>query len=166
MKPFLRSLRLLNAVIWTIACLATLALWARSYWRLDYRIIGRNNSYAVFLSQQGQLQTVVAFAWSPPAASGGWSEESASSELFRTTFALPNTPHPIPPGWTTELSDLRKFGWACYADGFKAVVPHWFVAAICGCLAALPWSKRFGLRALFLALTLVAVVCAIAVRVD
>jgi hypothetical protein len=144
-----------------------IVLWLRSYWLLDYRIVGNSHSCIFVHSQQGQLRGVALLSVpSTSIAAAVQSEESASSELFRTTFALPNSPHRIPEQWTTELADLREFGWTGYADGFKFVAPHWFLAVLCGCLAAAPWARRFDLRMVFLGMTLVAVLFGIAIRSD
>jgi hypothetical protein len=144
-----------------------IALWVRSYWWLDYRIVSGRGGCVFVQSQQGQLRAVTVLALSPlTAANNDGSNASASSELFRVTFALPNTPHQIPKDWTAQLSDLREFGWDRYPDGYKFVIPHWIAAAICGGFAGTPWIRRFNLRVLFLGMTLVAALFGVAVRLD
>lgn len=44
------------------------------------------------------------------------------------------------------------------SDGFMLVVPYWFLSPLAAVFAALPWLRwRFGLRAMFIALTVAAV---------
>jgi hypothetical protein len=162
-----RYLRLLTTVVGITACLVVIALWVRSYWWLDYRIVSGRGGCFFVQSQQGQLRAITVLAHSPLTAANndGWNA-SASSELFRVTFALPNTPYQIQKEWTAQLSDLREFGWDRYPDGHKFVIPNWFAAAICGCFAETPWIRQFNLRFLFLGMTLVAALFGVAVRLD
>ena len=156
MRRWLHYLRLAWSVMSLMGCLLVIALWTRSYWWLDYR--GRefsSTSGIAVHSLQGQLR--LTFISAPADTISQWpAEGTASFELFRETFALPNTPHRVPPEWIPDHSTLRKFEWTRYPDGVKFVAPYWFFAAVCGVLAGAPWIRRFSLRSMLVLMTLLA----------
>jgi hypothetical protein len=67
----------------------------------------------------------------------------------------------------TETRPLRAgFCTGETATGYAIMVPHWFPTMAIAILAAIPWlrwSKRFSLRALLIATTLVALVLGLVV---
>jgi hypothetical protein len=71
---------------------------------------------------------------------------------------------------TGELGGVPTSGFIweyLQSDGFCVAVPHWFLVAIFTTLAVLPWirhlSRRFSLRTLLIATTLIAVVLGLVV---
>ena len=147
----IRGLRIAWSVWWGILCVLLVVLWVRSYWWYDYGGSGiANMSGLLFESANGV--TVVLFL--PPIT------ESLSWQrwfLGRCRAQIP----------------LRVTGYdeECAADGFRlriyprwgfrAAVPHWSLAIVSATVAAIPWihlSKRFSLRTLLVATTLIAVV--------
>jgi hypothetical protein len=91
---------------------------------------------------------------------------SSFGELFRETFALPNSPHRIPAQWPARQEVLREFQWTRFADGLRVVIPHWFPAALSLGFAALcafkrPW--RYSLRTILVATTVLAGLLGLAV---
>jgi hypothetical protein len=150
--------RVATSVIGFLGCALLIALWARSYWWLDYRLCEINSKSGIFVhSQQGQVQLMVVRSPSWDFAALDWSKkESALPVLFRETFALPNSPHRNPPQWSARLSVLREFGWTRYSDGLRVIVPHWCLATVLGAVAVAPWIRRFRLRSLLIGLTMVA----------
>lgn len=147
-------LRVAASVICLTACVLFSALWVRSHWWLDLslREIGSNYGICV-ISKQGQLRITLA---SGPFGIANVTEGTAKMDVFGETFTLPSTPYRIPVQWKTQPSVLRQFGWTRYPDGHKIIVPHWFLAAIFGIAAAVPWVRRFSLRTLLTAMTLIA----------
>ena len=66
--------------------------------------------------------------------------------------------------WPTGLTpQFSAMGFAVFRDPIRGrylTVPNWFLVSLIGSLAAVPWikwSKRFSLRTLLIATTLVAV---------
>jgi hypothetical protein len=162
-RPWFWYLRLATSAISLTVCVLLIALWARSYWWEDYRLRDINSTTGIFVhSQQGQVRLMIVRSPSWDITAADWSKESALPELFRETFALPNSPHRIPDQWPAQLSVLRKFGWTRYPNGHKIIVPHWFLAAILGAVARAPGIRRFSLRTLLIGLTLVAALLGIA----
>ena len=56
--------------------------------------------------------------------------------------------------------DRIGVGWSIQPNGFSVLLPHWVYAILPAMLAVIPWvwPKRFSLRTLLIATTLVAVV--------
>jgi hypothetical protein len=57
-------------------------------------------------------------------------------------------------------ADASKWSFEWSAQAFELAVPHWFGVVIMGALAAvpwLPWSRRFSLRTLLIAVTLLSI---------
>jgi hypothetical protein len=157
-RSLLWYLRLATSVISLTACVLLIALWVRSYWWLDYRTKFGTTFGIHVNSLQGQLRITLA---SGPFDIRYVLNGTAKMELYRETFALPNTPHRIPAQWHVERSILREFAWTSYPDGHKVIVPHWCLATICGVIAVAPWMRRFSLRTLLIAMTLIAGLLAI-----
>jgi hypothetical protein len=154
----IRYTRYAVAAIFALWAVAFVALWVRSYWWMDYRIREVGSPFGLFVhSQQGQLRFIVV-KYKPPPVSNQW--PVAFDELFRETFALPNSLHRIPDQWRARREVLREFQWTHYPDGERFVVPHWFPAASSLGLAALFASKKpwkFTVRGLLIATTLIAI---------
>jgi hypothetical protein len=121
------------------ACVLLVALWVRSYWFRD-RVEGRLSQSTLFnaWSMEGQLSCLVTDG------QGHW--------RFSSTPVLdPQLP----------MSAMFKIGWDNNRPGSVVLYcPNWSLVLILATLAAvpwLPWSKRFSLRTLLIATTLIAV---------
>jgi len=59
-----------------------------------------------------------------------------------------------------ELRTILGFGWQAEKGSFTAAAPFWFLALACVAVTAVPWLrfKRFSLRTLLIATTVVAAV--------
>jgi hypothetical protein len=145
--PRFRKLRIAWSVGWGIACVLLIVLWARSYSMVE--IIGgpvSSHWYLHFGSTDGQFRINRSHdsLWTPPKIKR-W---EYYRELADTAYA--NTSRPS--------------GWKFLLRRYYVHVPAWFAVVIVALLAAIPWvrwSKRFSLRTLLIATTLVAVVLGI-----
>jgi hypothetical protein len=135
----LRSLRIAAAVFFAIGCLATCALWVRSYWWSDDLALALPGSRAVVIhSLQGATAWYVATGRERPRY---WTLESEQAEAVTEGIDVP---------WLANLLSVHLI-----RQGI--VIPHLFVALLCA-LAVVPCFKwRFGLRSLLLAATLLSV---------
>jgi hypothetical protein len=123
----IRYARYVVVALFALLAVALAALWVRSYWWMDYRVREVGGPQGLFVhSQQGQLRFFV-FKHTPLPVSNR--RPGAFDDLFRETFALPNSPHRIPAQWRARREVLCEFQWTHYPDGARFVVPHWFPAA-------------------------------------
>ncbi len=141
MSRFLRYLRIAFSATCGIACVLLIALWVRSYFRVDdlsYR--DRNISSlrgVLFFNGQVFLDETT--------------DESDSSEfkLFRYTLLL----------WSNASHDAGVIG-------DELAIPDWVLVGSTSLIGVLPWiqwSNRFSLRTLLIAITLVAVLLGLVV---
>jgi hypothetical protein len=141
-----RNLRLAWSVAWGLVALLLVVLWVRSYWWETYLHVNRATSGRVYV--EGQCGEVFI----------GISEQS-------------DRPSWIDYGTGELKGGLRNFDYTVlgfYFGGdemfqglFIIVVPFWFLTCAFAAASAIPWirwSKRFSLRTLLIATTLVAVV--------
>jgi hypothetical protein len=160
----IRYARYAVAALFVLLAVAFAALWVRSYWWMDYRIRVIGGPLGLFVhSQQGQLRFFT-FRHTPLPVSNR--RPGAFDDLFRETFALPNSPHRIPAQWRARREVLGEFQWTHYPDGERFVVPHWFPTASSLGFASLfafkrPW--RYRLRTIIVATTLIAGLLGLAV---
>jgi hypothetical protein len=144
----LRLLRIAFSAACGIVCLLLIALWVRSYQRCDLishydgagtnRTLGSNNGYAYFM------------------------HTDLTGVLMSQSFQRR--------GWLigdTDVTDIpAKFGWESTKYQTTIRVPYIYILPVIGVATGipwLPWSKRFSLRTLLIATTLVAVVLGLAV---
>jgi hypothetical protein len=144
----IRGLRIAWTVGCGILCVMLIVLWVRSYWWFDpIRLSYPNGPSLQITSWDGHIST-------------------------RPTFRSNDIIERIPPSYLQNPIIVKdEFGRTADArwiyvlryptDGFNEVyVPHWMLALLMGGLAVAPWihrSKRFSLRTLLIATTLVAV---------
>jgi hypothetical protein len=143
-KMKFRKLRIAWSVFWGVAIVLLIVLWVRSYWRqevLIWRIAGNvSMSGSSFRGTLGIAGTDLQPATYPGVAPPRFLFVSRSDGFY-----------PMDKAWS--------FG-ANYHAAF-ATVPIWFAILFISGLAAAPWmrwSRRFGLRTLLIAMTLVAMV--------
>jgi hypothetical protein len=143
-----RKLRIAWSVGWGIASVLLVVLWVRSY-KHDDALQARSPSSSplVFRSFKGQLSI---WRWRGVNAARRIPAKSLNEDL----------------GEILNGSRPRYywgFGWLSYplGPGAGVFVPHWFPVLISATLAAISWlpwwAKRFSLRTLLIATTLVAV---------
>jgi hypothetical protein len=144
-----RKLLIAWSVLWGFAALLLILLWVRSYMRVDkiWRPTTTKNSWVVW-TFRGRVLARIGGNYRGPnelqwALSRGGDE--APTDRSKPTYGF-------------------SFGPRYYS------MPIWFVAIIAGTLAAIPsaikvvpWSKRFSLRTLLIATTLVAMVLGLVV---
>jgi hypothetical protein len=139
MSNMLRKLRITFSVACGIVCLLLVALWVRSYWIQDV-IWG-------WFPHGGYLQVNFDHGHVKVIANGERQEPK-----WRYRSRVPNVPKLT---WYYNLDRASRYGW--WLD-IKA--PLWFVSIVVAAAGAVPcvqWSKRFSLRTLLIATTLVAV---------
>ena len=164
MSKALRYLRIAFSTTYMIVAVLLCALWMRSHWR--YEQLGTQTARdgaavpTVVESWRGRLwfvwpeHGVSATKWfytsKPPAIYFGVTD---LSQVWRPKDTL---------GFTMRYPPELPFG----GGSFGVSVPHWFPVVVFIALAAAPWlrwSKRFSLRTLLIAMTLVAVVLGLVV---
>jgi hypothetical protein len=153
MSRYLRYLRIAFSATSVVACVLLVVLWVRSYYYLDE--LSQPISWTHWIgasSIKGQLHFYTGtINPAVPFDPKDWGLESVSS---RSGYAR---------------SEVQDIAWDFYFDlsGFANLsAPHWFLALLSACLAAAPWikwSKRFSLRTLLIAATLIAVLFGLAV---
>lgn len=135
--PILRYLRILVSAACLLVCVLLIALWVRSYSYIDTAICYRGGNWYGITSEPGRLRATF---MNKAGVSDGW--------FFRAGMPVDDQFDPI------------VFRWL---DSFRSVVTvhcaHWLVAIPFAVIATVLWIKwRFGLRALLMGITLVAVV--------
>jgi hypothetical protein len=124
-----RQLRIAFSAVCGVLCLLLIALWVRSYWRLDTVKAWSNNTVA---SLRGRLYSNAKFSYTDDSGSN-------SVEFF------PGTSIPI------ERNASRL---ALSSVG----TPIWFPVVLTAALSTVPWLRwRFSLRTLLVATSLVAI---------
>ena len=152
-RPRLISgLRIAVSTVCGILCVLLIVLWARSYNCRD-DIMGFPFGHHVKMSSlDGRMRCAVSRqVWT----SHPWHFSTLSSDTQGNLQ-----------GWAQHPSATMGFQVVLSANWLTVGVPHWFIAALSViCAAALwpNWSRRFSLRTLLIATTLIAVVLATAV---
>jgi hypothetical protein len=140
MDRSLRYLRIAFSATCLIVCVLLVALWVRSYWWLDFVRIPLTVSRGVCGSSfNGQLSIGMLNESSNPRA---WSDYCLPFEKF-------------------DPKAVRHLSGRFSLENPLIWFPHWFLVALTipGTLLARPWTiRRFSLRTLLIAMTLVAVV--------
>jgi hypothetical protein len=146
-----RKLRIAWSVVWGVVAVLLIVLWVHSYWWTGFLKApypkGRDT---VVVTRSGQLEVELYY--------------QIAGELSHWTFEA------FGPSELAELDDeptLSGLGFKLYwGVPSGVVVPLWFLVFFSVALTGLPWirrSKRFSLRTLLIATTLVAIVLGIAV---
>jgi hypothetical protein len=145
------GLRIAVTAMFGILCLLLIILWVRSFWRINSLNsfgnelrIDSNRGELIVTGDTSSLSTVWKRDWE---WEWGWEERRVneldqSYRMTRLGFFYQRRPH-----------------------RFWLVIPYWFPVVISVALATVPWihwSKRFSLRTLLVAITLVAIALAIA----
>lgn len=141
-----RKLRIAVSVFFGVLTLTLCILWVRSYWWWDSVYVGvTDHSFAVLESVKGRCNAGIAFV-----------KPTHPFELSVQELGVTQDPE-----WEVGKSILG-FEWWSSAGGFESagmLIPHWFLVAVTATCSAIPWiNRRFSLRTLLLATTLVAFV--------
>ena len=138
-----RKLRIAWSVVCGVACVLLIVWWVRSYWRLDV-IVWNGNSSSTTVRADAGLVTISQSNF------GGTLSGDDRWELIVDNAS-----------WGMQF---WQFDWAWDTNLILIRVPIWVAALAAAILAHAPWirwSRRFSLRALLIATTLVALVLGI-----
>jgi hypothetical protein len=137
-----RNLRIAWSAFWALAAVLLIALWVRSYCRID--IIEIRKPFPASAVGSGFGITLIRFYREPMPSQ--WSIKSHSTQN------------------QTKMETTLGFSVASSPFELAITAPHWFVLSSLGIIAAFgrpPW--RFSLRTLLIATTLVALVLGLVV---
>jgi hypothetical protein len=137
----LKHLRIAVTALCLTACVLLVALWVRSYWRLD--ILEKQTGIVAV-----QISSVIG--------------RIGVAHLDPRTYVIGKSYLSVAAGDAAEWRKGGDSGFAYYDDVSMAalVVPHWLPALLSAALGVIPWisrSWRFSLRTLLIAMTLAAV---------
>jgi hypothetical protein len=149
----IRGLRIAWSVWWGILCVLFVVLWVRTYCRIDlFWGPVTTRGQIVVVSMRGRVFAGENYGgrstqWSTQSGNLYAKWRSASTTIFPARDAL---------------------GFALVADpnSLGMVVPYWFAVLVAAIFAKIPWahwSKRFSVRTLLIATTLIAVVLGLVV---
>jgi hypothetical protein len=140
-----RKLRIAWAVLGGFACVTLIALWVRSYWRVEHILWNRKAESFCVSTYPGQV--MIESINGPVLMPLGWSHvvfpvcgnDSISDDEPKTILGF---------GWHTDDDSITAY-----------VIPFWFLVLTCTAftIAPSPAVKRFSLRTLLIATTLIAV---------
>jgi hypothetical protein len=166
-----RRLRIAWSVVWGSACVLLIALWVRSYWFFDQFIQRQSvTDYVAYTTFRGQfalgtgddpvLQQCFTQRWTRR----GFRTVEWDAALQGPVAFFPSSPHP---------HDAKFIHWPQYSSPLmgrgtytEIIIPYWLSCLAAATLATWPWlkwPKRFSLRTLLIATTLVAVVLGLVV---
>src|SRR3954469_18702251 len=156
MRRVLRYLRIVFSAFCGVACVLLVVLWVRSYWRSDVIWCQYSASHAAVCgSRHGSLW---AFRIAVAAVGLAWEMEGTETASEDDFWADIEQAHEYRGIFGFGIFETRRYRqlWA----------PYWFPILLFIALAAAPWtrwSRRFSLRTLLIATTLVAVLLGLTV---
>lgn len=162
MRRVLRYLRIAFSTTGLIACVLLIALWVRSYWRLDVLKAKPPDLELSASSLNGKLVFEQSDAprhdWD---AVQPW--ELTSETVGEDTYLSAETIAPEYSRLKIEFTHAqvmrRSFFSRTPGDYESLALPHYYPVALTALVAGIPWipwSRRFGLRTLLVAMTLIA----------
>jgi hypothetical protein len=144
----LKYLRIAVTALSLTACVLLVALWVRSYWWANSVCLLRPNSNdlcCTTLMGNLYLDNSGEGPFTDPVTTNEWSFDNSN----------------IKQRWGPDFQNfVRGFSYSSDNEYFCVSVPLWSFALLAAGIAIvpwLPWSKRFSLRTLLIATTLVAV---------
>ena len=146
MPRFLRYLRIAFSAVCGIACVLLVVLWIRSYQRQTTK--GSRGDRITHLNSKKRLFAI------------GTQTGAIYLSLAHHDVRGPGRNG----GWTVNYPDSRVLGFGAYVNPLSKTlrIPLWFLTLLASLFAAAPWlhklPRRFSLRTLLIATTLVAVV--------
>jgi hypothetical protein len=135
-----KVLRIAWSVVWGVVAVLLVVLWARSYKVAEAIFWHRQSNTAIFTSALGAIQ----YDQSKGVSRGAKGWQFVDDDLSRVK----------------QWPVFRQFEWQRNINNdLQVVLPWWFAITLTGMIAVIPWLplKRFGLRTLLIATTLVAV---------
>ena len=146
-RPRFRKLRIAFSAACGVLCLLLIVLWVRSFWYADDIARFQNGNMYLIESAWGSLRPVFS------------NKEAPVNQWYFSSERVTDNGNPFA---------HATFGWDAkdFPTYFMAYVPHWLVALLFATAAAAPWmhwSKRFSLRTLLIAVTVVAVLLGLVV---
>jgi hypothetical protein len=163
-----RKLRIAWSVGWGVLCVVLIALLVRSYWRCDVATDSFSPALDPITGKMGDD-----CAWGFTSLRGIFGVElldmsGVAPKLTQRDFSFNTTSAADQhvPMLQSGHGSILGFQWRFLPNGSTAYVPYWFPIMLFATCAATPWmrwSKRFSLRTLLIATTLVAVVLGLAV---
>jgi hypothetical protein len=157
MLRFLRYLRIAFSATCLIACLLVIALWVRSYWWQDAiagNLTKNRQAYGVS-SLKGRIRTLLVVYYAQPHFEE-FEWRTVDYSRFKSSTVLE-----MDPSWKYGVRTLRGPDTA-----FSVTLPLWALVVSSIAIAGAPWirwSKRFSLRTLLIATTLVAMMLGVVV---
>jgi hypothetical protein len=145
-----RKLQIAWSVAWGVLCMLVIALWVRSYWRTDSANCPLPGGKTFLVSSfRGQLSV-------------------GALSLFPAISGIPRPDWKV--NWKFQISTekrfdppkdykFRQFTGTWDQCGVNVQFPHWIAVCVSGGCAAVPWlawSRRFSLRTLLVAMTVIA----------
>ena len=142
-------LRIAFSTICGILCLLMIAWWVRSYWWADSVVLRLSRSeYIQVHAGDGRMCI--------------WFEHKPIDKWF-DLWSRPITIH-ISPDADDRIPWFDVHSWPTFTRVYTA---HWFLTVLTGSFAVIPWCPRkFSLRALLIAMTVIAAVAGVIVWVD
>src|SRR4051812_38543191 len=153
-----RKLRIAWSVVWGLSAVLLIALWVRSYWRHDSvqfpisktDLVGAWSIHGTIAAYRGTYQ---------PGFFNKFNRFFYYGDVNPKTIA--NRPQ-LRSGYHGPLGSGLMDGATPRSIPYA---PHWFVALVAAVTGSLPWAlkiRRFSLRTLLIATTLIAVVLGLA----
>jgi hypothetical protein len=149
-----RKLRIAWSVLCGLGCILLVVLWVRSYWTAE--IISHRNSRSILTvgSNHGIVYFVLAYSPLELKVQGRywfWSQPTVSAKTPQPTWGYAKI-GVVEPSTTLDLKFLNEFA--------MGTVPDYLLVGLCVAAGAVPWiwPRRFTLRTLLIATTLVAIV--------
>ena len=140
----LKYLRIAVTALCLTACVLLVALWVRSYWWIDIVDLPLSKSnYGSIVSVEGHV------SWDIDDSSANFRLQTYLVEDYRESVEKANP-------WLKGVDFFKGFRF----DSVQCHIPFWFVTLLAGVPAialSLPTYRRFSLRALLIATTLVAI---------
>ena len=149
MRRFLRYLRIAFSATCLIACLSFAALWLRSYWWLD----ALNAKPPELQLNASSLNGKLVFERKV----GKWHDWDAVHPWELTSGEVDSGTYLGPLKWEAQYSRLNISIYDSPNYYGYVVVPHYYPVALTAIVAGIPWipwSLRFRLRTLLIAMTL------------
>jgi hypothetical protein len=144
----LHYLRIAVTALSLTACVLLIALWVRSYWWHDMVACGFTSKDGIIIdSTNGGLGLLRMSLHGTPTTFVNW----------KVTSIWSPSEGPLPIG---SEESYTAFFFKRLTDGFSLSVPYWFLVLLFAALGTLAYTsrwKRFSLRTLLIATTLVAV---------
>jgi hypothetical protein len=138
MSKFWRYLRIIWTVLCGLACVLLIVLWVRSYWWSDVVWVIRPTYDAKADSANGGTIIAIFFG----------SERETGTEWKRNSYRHNTAMRPPDATWKFDVYITRR--------GLDASLPHWFYLFVMSLIAAAAWVRRFSLRTMLIAITLIA----------